>query len=145
MKTIVCGVDRSAGARSALRVAATFADSIGARLVAVHVLDRVADVGGAAERVAAQVLYDEVPDARADARGEVGDVAERLAAVARQENALMIVLGARSRGRARTSLRARCAAELAELTSVPVVIAPLQLAAALVGSRDHAIAKGAPR
>ena len=56
MKTIVCGVDRSAGARSALRVAATLADSIGARLVAVHVLDRVADVGDAAERVASQVL-----------------------------------------------------------------------------------------
>jgi nucleotide-binding universal stress UspA family protein len=144
MKTIVCGVDRSAGARAALRVAATLADSIGARLVAVHVLDRVADVAGVAERVAAQVLYDEAPDARVDARGEVGDVAERLAAVAREESTVMIVLGARGRGRARTSLRARCATELAELTSVPVVIAPLQLAAAHVGSRDEAIAQGAP-
>lgn len=144
MKTIVCGVDRSAGARSALRVAATLADSIGARLVAVHVLDRVADVGDAAERVASQVLYDEVPDARADARGEVGDVAERLAAVAHEENALMVVLGARSRGRARTSLRARCAAELAELTSVPVLVAPAQLAAARVASGDEALAHGAP-
>ena len=41
----------------------------------------------------------------------------------------MIVLGARSRGRSRTSLRARCAAELSELTDVPVLIAPLQLVA----------------
>jgi hypothetical protein len=41
----------------------------------------------------------------------------------------MIVLGARSRGRSRTFLRARCAAELSELTDVPVIVAPLQLAA----------------
>lgn len=65
----------------------------------------------------------------AEARGEVGDVAERLAAVAGDERATLIVLGARSRGRAGRYLRARCAAELAELTSVPIVIAPLQLAA----------------
>ncbi len=129
MKTIVCGVDRSPGARAAIRVAATLADAIGARLVAVHVLDRLADVGLAAERVAADVLYDEVPDATAEARGEVGAVAERLAAVARDEEATLIVLGARGRGRSRTYLRARCAAELAELTPVPVFVAPLQVAA----------------
>jgi nucleotide-binding universal stress UspA family protein len=129
MKTIVCGVDTSAGARAAVRVAAGIADELDARLVAVHVLDRLADVGPLAESVAASVLYDEAPDARAEARGEVGDVAERLAAVAREEDALMIVLGARSRGRSRTFLRARCAAELAELTDAPVLVAPLQLAA----------------
>lgn len=129
MRTIVCGVDGSPGARSAVRIAAGLADAMGARLVAVHVLDRVADVGAEARRVAAGVLYDEVPDAGAVARGEVGDVAERLAAVARDEEATMIVLGARSRGRSRTYLRARCAAELAELTDVPILIAPLQVAA----------------
>jgi nucleotide-binding universal stress UspA family protein len=129
MKTIVCGVDGSPGARAAVRVAATVAEAIGARLVAVHVLHRLSDAGQTAERVAANVLYDEVPDAVAEARGEVGDVAERLAAVARDEEATLIVLGARSRGRSRTFLRARCAAELAELTSVPILVAPLQLAA----------------
>ena len=129
MRTIVCGVDSSPGARAALRVAASIAEELEARLVAVHVLDRLVDVGSAAERVAAEVLYAEAPDARAEARGEVGDVAERLAAVAREENALMIVLGARSRGRSRTFLRARCASELAELTDVPIFVAPLQLAA----------------
>lgn len=144
MKTIVCGVDRSAGARAAVRVAATLADSIGARLVAVHVLDRLTEVGRVAERVAAHVLYDEVPDARAEARGEVGDVAERLAAVARDEEAMLIVLGARSRGRSRTSLRARCAAELAELTSVPVVVAPPQLAAMRVTPPDGAMTRDGP-
>jgi nucleotide-binding universal stress UspA family protein len=129
MRTIVCGVDTSPGARTALRVAASVAEELEARLLAVHVLDRLVDVGPAAERVAADVLYAEAPDARAEARGEVGDVAERLAAVAREEDALMIVLGARSRGRSRTFLRARCAGELAELTEVPIFVAPLQLAA----------------
>ena len=126
MRTIVCGVDSSPGARAAVRVAASLADAVGARLVAVHVLDRLLDVTGSAQRVAENVLYDEVPDSSAEARGEIGDVAERLAAVAREEDAMLIVLGARSRGRSRTHLRARCAAELAELTPVPVVIAPLQ-------------------
>jgi nucleotide-binding universal stress UspA family protein len=129
MKTIVCGVDGSPGARAGLRVAAVIAEELGARLVAVHVLDRLADVGPTAERVAANVLYDEAPDAHAEARGEVGDVAERLAAAACEEGALMIVIGARSRGRSRTFLRARCAAELSELTDVPVLVAPLQLVA----------------
>lgn len=135
MKTIVCGVDGSPGGRAAVRVAAVLAEAIGARLVAVHVLDRLADVGPTAERVAAKVLYEEVPDAGAEPRGEVGDVAERLAAVARDEEATLIVLGARSRGRSRRHLRARAAAELAELTSVPILVAPLQRAA--LAQRRH--------
>ena len=126
-KTIVCGVDGSRGARAAVGVATSLAAQFGARLVAVHVLDRLTAVSETAERVAAAVLYDEVPDAGAVARGEVGDVAERLAAVARDEGAAMVILGARSRGRSRAFLRARCAAELAELTNIPVVVAPPQL------------------
>ena len=130
MPTIICGVDGSPAARAAVRVAASVAERLGARLLAVHVLDRLASASEAAERVAASVLYHETPDAPAEeARGEVGDVAERLAALARAEDALMIVLGASSRGRSRTFLRARRAAELAELTDVPIFVAPLQLAA----------------
>ena len=129
MKSIICGVDGSPGARAALRVAARLAEELGARLVAVHVLDRLADVGPTAERGAATILDEQAPDVDAEARGEVGDVAERLAAAARDEEALMIVLGARSRGRSRTFLRTRCAAELSELTDIPVLVAPFQLVA----------------
>ena len=128
MKTIVCGVDGSPSARAAVRVAAHLAEAIDARLVGLHVLDRLVDEDRTAERVADHVLSDEVPHVGAEARGEVGDVAERLAAVARDEEPTLIVLGARSRGRSRTHLRARCAAELAELTSVPVLVAPPQRA-----------------
>jgi nucleotide-binding universal stress UspA family protein len=74
METTASGMDGSPGARAALRVAASLGEELGARLVAVHVLDRLADVGPTAERVAANVLYDEAPDAQAEARGEVGDV-----------------------------------------------------------------------
>jgi nucleotide-binding universal stress UspA family protein len=124
MKTIICGVDRSPGARVAVRVAAGLATGLDARLVAVHVLDRVADIEASAVRTAANLLYDEIPDIAAEARGEVGDVAERLAAVARDEDAMMIVLGARSRGRSRSFLRARCAGELGELTGARRSVAP---------------------
>jgi K+-sensing histidine kinase KdpD len=102
------------------------AAQFGGRLVAVHVLDRLTTGSQTAERAAATILYDEAPDAGAEARGEVGDVAERLAAVAGDEAAALIVLGARSRGRSRTFLRASCAAKLANLTNVPVVVVPLQ-------------------
>lgn len=78
MKTLICGVDGSPGARAALRVAATLVEQLGAPLVAVHVLDRLAAPGATAERLAASELYDEAPDARAEApdalagaRGEV--------------------------------------------------------------------------
>jgi nucleotide-binding universal stress UspA family protein len=107
METIVCGVDSSPGARAAARVAAKHAEAIGARLIAVHVLDRVADVGQTAERVAADVLYDEVPDARAEARGEVGGVAERLAAVARAAPGASSIVRSRSRASPRWTQRAR--------------------------------------
>ena len=64
--------------RVALRVAAGLATELDARLVAVHVLDRVADIEASAERTAANLLYDEIPDIAAEARGEVGDVAAGL-------------------------------------------------------------------
>jgi nucleotide-binding universal stress UspA family protein len=126
MKTIIIGVDSSPGARAALRLAATVAEELDARLVAVHVLDQLVAGVGSAERFAEQILYDEIPDASVEVRGEVGDVAERLAAVAEAEQAALVVVGARSRGRSGTSLRTRRAAELAELTRIPVVVAPLQ-------------------
>ena len=67
-RTIVCGVDGSPSGRAAVRLAASIAARFGARLVAVHVLDRLTTGSQTAERVAAEVLYDEVPDAGAEAR-----------------------------------------------------------------------------
>ena len=131
-RTIVCGADSSPGGRAAVRVAASMAAQLDAHLIVVHVLDRIATDSQTAQRTAATILYDEAPDAGAEARGEIGEIAERLAAVAHQEAAALIVIGARSRGRSRTILRARYAVELAELTNVPVVVAPVQVTAAPV-------------
>lgn len=125
MKTIICGVDGSPGARSAVRVAAVLAERLSARLVAVHVRDGSSREGDMADRVAADIIAEEVPDSGAEARGASGDVAECLAAVARSEEALMIVVGARRRGRSRAFLRARSAVGLVGLTDVPVLVAPL--------------------
>ena len=125
-RTIVCGVDGSPGGRTAVRVAALLARTFDARLIAVHVLDRLMTSSEAAERSAASIVFEEAPDAGAEARGEIGDVAEQLAAVASSEAAAMIILGAASRGRSRMFFRASCAAELADLTNVPVLVVPTQ-------------------
>jgi nucleotide-binding universal stress UspA family protein len=138
MRTIVCGIDRSPGARSALRVATELAEALRLRVVAVHVADSfggdqkldelhtILRVRGNAERVLANVLYDEQLVGRVDWRAEVGNVAERLAAVAADERALLILLGARSKGKARTFLRSRLAGEIARKSSVPVMVVPPQ-------------------
>jgi nucleotide-binding universal stress UspA family protein len=138
MSTIVYGLDHSLAARAGLRVAASVANKLGACLVAVHVLDRYPERGPAyAERVAASVLTDEIPGAGAEPRGKVAKVAERLAAIAREEDALMIVLGAAAVVHA-PNFKPRCAVELVKLTPAPVLIAPLQLAAARAAPELHA-------
>jgi nucleotide-binding universal stress UspA family protein len=138
MRTIVCGIDASPAARSALRVATELAEVLRLRVVAVHVADNfggdqklnaphaILRVRGNAERLLANVLYDEQLVGLLDWRAEVGNVAERLAAVAADERALLILLGARSRGKARTFLRSRLAGEIVRKSSVPVMVVPPQ-------------------
>ncbi|MFI7679261.1 universal stress protein [Actinophytocola sp. NPDC049390] len=145
MKTVICGIDGSPGARSALRVAAVLAERMSARLVAVHVRDRSADGAETAERTAVAIIADEVPGSDAQARGATGDVAERLAAIAESENALMIVVGARRRGRSRAFLRARSAVGLVGLTDVPVLVTPLPARSTVADAVDpHAVARRSP-
>jgi len=62
-RTIVCGVDGSPGGRTAVRVAALLARKFDARLIAVHVLDRLMTSSETAERAAATILFEEAPDA----------------------------------------------------------------------------------
>jgi nucleotide-binding universal stress UspA family protein len=133
METIICGVDASVGARTALRIAADLGEMFGFRVVAVHVVDRTAGdredgIGGAtlrargrAERVLAQVLDDEELVGKVDWRAEVGDTAERLATVADEERAALIVLGSRT-ARVGAGHRSRLANEIAKMTAVPVAL-----------------------
>ena len=138
MRTIVCGIDGSPGARSALRVATELAEALRLRVVAVHVAHSfgggqdlnespaILRMRGNAERVLANVLYDEQLVGRVDWRAEVGNVAERLVAVAADERALLILLGSRSKGRPWTFLRSRLAGEIVRKSSVPVIVVPPQ-------------------
>ena len=137
MQTIVCGIDGSPGARSALRVATELAGALHLRVVAVHVMDALGDqkldeppvilrLRGSAERLLANVLYDEELLGRVDWRAEVGNVAEQLATVAADEQALLILLGARSKETARPFLRRRLAEQIVTTSSIPVVVVPAQ-------------------
>ncbi len=133
VETIICGVDASVGPRAALRIAVDLGEMLGFRVVAVHVVDRIAADGengtgtanlrarGRAERVLAQVLDDEELVGKIDWRAEVGDTAERLAAVADDERAALILLGSRT-PKAGAPQRSRLANEIAKMTAVPVAL-----------------------
>jgi len=139
VRTIVCGIDGSPEARSALRVAIQLADALSLRVVALHVAEALGDdpkladrlrARGNAERLLANVLYDEQLLGRVDWRAEVGNVAERLATVAADERALLILLGLRSKGKAGPFLPSRLADELVATSSIPVVAVPPQVSSA---------------
>ncbi len=133
METIICGVDASVGARAALSIAVDLGAKFGFRVVAVHVVNRMEgdgehDIDGAtlrargrAERLLAQVLDDEELVGNINWRAEVGDTAERLAAVADDERAALIVLGSRT-PRTGAGHRGRLAHEIAKMTAVPVAL-----------------------
>ena len=140
MRTIVCGIDGSPEARSALRVAMQLADALSLRVVALHVADAFGDdpkladrlrARGNAERLLANVLYDEQLLGRVDWRAEVGDVAAQLAAIAAEEQALLIVLGARRKGKAQTLRRGGLARRIIGESAIPVIVVPPQRASAL--------------
>jgi nucleotide-binding universal stress UspA family protein len=133
VETIICGVDASVGARAALRIAVDLGEMLRSRVVAVHVVDRIAAGGddgsgtatlrarGRAERVLAHVLDDEELVGKIDWRAEVGDTAERLAAAADEEKAALIVLGSRT-PKDGTGDSSRLASEIAKKTAVPVAL-----------------------
>lgn len=132
METVICGVDASVGAREALRIAVDLGETFGFRVVAVHVVDRGAADGendisatlrarGTAERLLAHVLDAEQLVGKIDWRAEVGATAERLAAVADDERAALIVLGSPT-PEAGAGHRSKLANEIAKITAVPVAL-----------------------
>jgi nucleotide-binding universal stress UspA family protein len=136
MGTIVCGVDRSPGARAAVLTSVQLGREFGVEVVAVHVepsVQRGLDVylGERAARTAgelvASVLTEDEDVAHVTVLGSVGDAAERLTWAAREHDASLIVLGARTQGRFRAFLRSRLAAELLDKAPVPVVVVPPEL------------------
>lgn len=137
--TVVCGVNESRGARHAARVAGALSEQLGLRLVLAHVVDgfTVADgtvgddesVTTVQARKGGKRLLDQLAGEqrlrRADQRIEVGDPAERLAQIAAEERAALILVGARAQGRRwRPTLRSDLSRDLALVTSCPVLVVP---------------------
>ena len=137
--TVLCGVNDSAGARNAARVAGAISRQLELRLVLVHVVDPFTLADGSAgnhesvttiqARSGGKRLLDQLT-AEQDLRGaeqrfEVGDPAERLAQVAAEERAALILVGAREqRRRWRSTLRSDFSRELAYVTPCPVIVVP---------------------
>jgi nucleotide-binding universal stress UspA family protein len=133
--TIVCGVDGSPGSLEVARVAADLREQLDLRVVLVHVADgftsEVGDEGlttmhgrNRGERLLERIAADHGLDP-SESRVEVGDPAERLAQVAAEERASLILVGARARRRHwRPLLRSDVARDLAGVTHCPVLVVP---------------------
>jgi nucleotide-binding universal stress UspA family protein len=147
-ETIVCGVDGSAESLHALRVAAELARRLEGRLLVTHVAHRVsatvafAGMGAAgglarapvmvtqpeAEQQAVEALLSRcVFDAglpRAEQRALVGDPAERLADLADDEGATLIVVGSRGRGALKAAFLGSVSNSLIGIARCPVLVVP---------------------
>jgi len=152
--SIVCGVDGSTDSRAALGVAASLAERLGARLVLAHVAELAlvpyAAVGGmggggiaprpmmpakpdeqeeAGRRLLEQIAV-ELGQEDAELRVVVGFPAERLADLADEEDAELIVVSSRGRGRFKAAFLGSVSNSLVGVARVPVLIVPPGAAAA---------------
>jgi nucleotide-binding universal stress UspA family protein len=144
--SIVCGVDGSPEATAALEVAARMADTLGLRLVVAHVAEpdhipyaAAAPFGGFAgrqavleqvelqEEVAEHVLEGAVRAAGlldVERRAAVGLPAERLADIADEEDAELLVVGSRGRGAFKSAFLGSVSNSLVGIARCPVLIVP---------------------
>lgn len=137
---IVAGFDRTASSLSALRKAADLGRRLGASLIVVHAID-LADYpvdpdAGEWELQAKEVLSDERKSVATELAGyEPGwsfrsvraPAADALVRVAEEENALMIVVGAREHGWKRLLdhlLAPPVGQQVAKRTTRPVLLVP---------------------
>ena len=147
-RSIMCGVDGSPDSQAAVGVAARLAERFDARLVLAHVAEvpvaPYAAVGGmGASRIALQpktlATRDDLEEAgarlleqivadhglgEAERRVVVGFPAERLADLADDEDAELIVVGSRGRGRFRAAFLGSVSNTLVGVARCPVLIVP---------------------
>jgi nucleotide-binding universal stress UspA family protein len=141
---IVCGIDGSPDARAALVHATELADRLEARLVLAHVVEptpspyaTIGPLTGATpplfgtlvEREAeGERLLGEVAETAgidgAERRVVTGLPAERLADLADDEQAQLIVVGSRGRGPLRSALLGSVSTSLIGLARCPVLVVP---------------------
>jgi nucleotide-binding universal stress UspA family protein len=138
--TVLCGVNESAGARNAARVAGALSKQLELRLVLVHVADAFTVADGSAgndesvttmqARSGGKRLLDQLTAEQGlrgvEQRIEVGDPAERLAQLAAEERAALILVGSRAQRRRwrRPRLRSDLSRDIARVTPCPVFVVP---------------------
>lgn len=143
--SIVCGVDGSADSRAAVDVASQLASRLGTKLVLAHVVEAaptpyaaagplgltrpmaVAEEIDAQKEVAERLLEqvaDDVGLADANQRVAVGLPAERLAELADEEGAELIVVGSRGRGAFKAAFLGSVSNSLVGVARFPVLIVP---------------------
>jgi nucleotide-binding universal stress UspA family protein len=122
--SIICGVDDSASAKRAARVARGLSSKLGLRLMFV----RVVEEGSAPEKVNA--IAERLERVRGDVTEvdcgagwsvEIGHPVDRLVAAAAAENASMIVVGSTG---PRSSLLGSISADVSRRAPCPVVVVP---------------------
>ncbi len=145
-RTIVCGVDGSHDPRAAVEVAAGLAERLGARLVLAHAVqyacapyEVAAPLGGLAPQLSAATRDDAEEEAgkrlldaiafqsgvqQAGRRILIGDPAERLAELADDEDAELIVVGSRGRGAFKAAFLGSVSNSLVGIARCPVLIVP---------------------
>ena len=144
--SIVCGVDGSRDSQAALEVAARLSVRLGLRLVIAHVAEpayipypAAARFGGMvgrhavmeeakSEEKAAERLLEHIVVAAAftdaERRAVVGVPAERLADLADEEDAELIVVGSRGRGAFKSAFLGSVSNSLVGVARCPVLIVP---------------------
>jgi nucleotide-binding universal stress UspA family protein len=136
--TVVCGVNESAGAHNAARLAGALSKQLELRLVLVYVADAFTSADGSAgkesvttmqARSRGKRLLDQLTVEQGlkgvEQRIEVGDPAEQLAQVAAEERAAPILVGGRAqRRRWRPTLRSDLSRDLAGVSPCPVLVVP---------------------
>lgn len=140
-RSVVCGVDGSDGARLALRVAASVARELEARLVVAHVVQprpAARGLGPTADQLAAlpldsllaagEALVDRIlaEEQLFDVERRVlpGFAADRLADLADEEGAELVVVGSRGRRGFKAAWLGSVSADLVGVARCPVLVVP---------------------
>jgi nucleotide-binding universal stress UspA family protein len=118
-------VNGSRGARDALQLASALSERLGLRLVVAHVA-RDEDRVRSGERVLNELADREAGNGTPERRVASGDRAARLAEIAAEEGADVIIIGSPGGRRRPFPGRGALAGELESATPCPVLIAPRQ-------------------
>lgn len=134
-RSIVCAVGGSESS-SEVAVAVRLSGALGLGLVLAHVADGARSPGGGgteslstiqgrqgATRLLERIAAEHGITGGARRRPDVGPPAQRLAQIAAEEEAAVIIVGARKAGLSRSSFKSRLAEELASLAPCAVVAA----------------------